>query len=93
MILRSLNMKVQFDFKVLEDYGQWALTNKKIFKKIRDLIKYITRTPYEGIGRPEQLKHNFSGYWSRRIDSEHRLIYAVDDDVLHIISCKHHYSD
>jgi toxin YoeB len=63
----------------------------KLLKRINFLIKDITRNPYEGIGKPEQLKANLSGYWSRRIDAEHRLVYEIHEEELTIISCRFHY--
>ena len=66
-------------------------TNKKYVKKINDLLKDISRTPFSGIGKPEPLKHKYKGFWSRRIDSEHRLIYAVKNDEILIAKCRFHY--
>jgi len=63
----------------------------KILRKINDLIKDIARNPYDGLGNPEPLKFKYKGYWSRRIDSEHRLIYRVKDDKIHIAKCRFHY--
>ena len=69
--------------------GQWLI--KKCYKRIVILIKDISRNPYQGLGKPEALKHELQGYWSRRIDDEHRLVYRVENDRLIIISCKYHY--
>lgn len=83
--------------KSFEDFAEWAIEDKKIYEKIRSLIKDIKRNPYSGIGKPEPLKHELSGYWSRRINQEHRLVYRIiegetkDEDMLVIISCKDHY--
>ncbi len=74
------------------DYLYWQGQDKKTLKRINKLIKGTMRTPYDGIGKPEELKNNLSGYWSRRIDDTNRLVYAVDDTVLSIISCRYHYS-
>lgn len=74
-----------------EDYLYWQQTDKKTLKRINTLIKAIQRDPYEGIGNPEPLKHHWSGYWSRRIDREHRLVYKVLDDTLVIVQCRYHY--
>ncbi|MFT7426712.1 MAG: toxin YoeB, partial [Algoriphagus sp.] len=63
----------------------------KVFKKINALIKECQRTPFEGIGKPEPLKHELAGAWSRRIDREHRLVYRVKDGALEIAQCRHHY--
>lgn len=74
-----------------EDYLYWQDTDKKTVKKINELIKDASRTPFEGKGKPEALKHNLAGFWSRRITSEHRLVYAVNDEYLLIASCRYHY--
>jgi toxin YoeB len=66
-------------------------TDKKILKRINMLIKEISRNPYDGIGKPEPLKHKYRGFWSRRIDAEHRLIYQVKEDEVRIIKCRFHY--
>lgn len=73
------------------DYLEWNATDKKSFKKINALIKAIDRTPYEGEGKPEPLKYELSGWWSRRIDEKNRIVYRVKDGVLEIASCKGHY--
>jgi toxin YoeB len=88
-------MKIVFaNEAVFDDFISWSIYNKKTHKKIISLIKDISRNPYDGIGKPEQLKHELSGCWSRRITSEHRLIYQVleDEDMLVILSCKAHYN-
>jgi len=74
-----------------DDYLYWQVVDKKKLKRINELIKDITRSPFEGIGDPEPLKHHWSGYWSRRIDKEHRLVYTVDDSGLSIAQCRYHY--
>lgn len=74
-----------------EDYLYWQQTDKKILKRINTLIKDIKRQPFEGIGDPEPLKHNWSGYWSRRINREHRLVYKVTDKTVIIVQCRYHY--
>ncbi len=74
-----------------EDYLYWQKTNKKYVRKINDLLKDISRTPFTGLGKPEPLKHKYKGFWSRRIDNEHRLIYAVRDDEIWIAKCRYHY--
>ena len=73
------------------DYLYWQQHDKKILKKLNRLIKEIQREPFEGIGEPEPLKYNWSGYWSRRITIEHRLVYKVSDDTLMIAQCRYHY--
>jgi toxin YoeB len=74
-----------------DQYIDWLGEDKKILKKINELIKDITRNPFEGIGKPEPLKHNLKGLWSRRITQEHRLVYEVVNDQVFIVSCKFHY--
>lgn len=74
-----------------EDYVYWQGQDKKTLKRINALIKEATRTPFEGIGKPEALKENLSGYWSRRIDDTHRLVYAVTDNEITVIGCRYHY--
>ncbi len=81
-----------FDSGAFDDFCNWAVYDKKVFKKILELLKSIKRTPYQGIGKPELLKFNHSGYWSRRITNEHRIIYKVDEhNNIFIASCKGHY--
>lgn len=82
---------VAFYAKALDDFYEWESTDKKIFKRIKELIKDITRNSFEGIGKPEPLKHELSGYWSRRINDEHRLVYKISDNTIYILSCKEHY--
>lgn len=74
-----------------KDYVYWQSQDKKTLKRINKLIIDTKRSPFEGIGKPEALKENLSGFWSRRIDETHRLVYAVDDKALTIISCRYHY--
>jgi toxin YoeB len=73
------------------DYEYWQKQDKKTLKRINKLIRDTMRTPFEGIGKPEPLKENLSGFWFRRIDAGHRLVYAVDDRQLTIIACRYHY--
>lgn len=75
-----------------EDYLYWQKTDKSKLKRINELIISCLRTPYEGIGKPEGLKNDLQGFWSRRIDSEHRLVYTVQSDQLIIAACRYHYS-
>lgn len=84
-------MNIQFSSHAWEDYKYWQQTDKKIVKKINDLLKDISRNPYEGIGKPEPLKHSFSGYWSRRITDEHRLVYWVEDEIIQVAQVRYHY--
>ena len=85
--------KVAFEPDAFEQLGQWAIEDKKIFKKILELIKDIQREPFSGIGKPEPLKYELQGYWSRRITEEHRLVYKIEEDLLIILSCKYHYDE
>lgn len=73
------------------DYVFWQENDKRFIKRINELIKEIERSPFTGIGKPESLKHHLSGYWSRRINEEHRLIYRVEQDRMIILSCRYHY--
>ena len=83
--------KISFSKNAWEDYVYWQSEDRKTLKKINALIKDIDRTPYEGIGKPEPLKFDLAGYWSRRIDLEHRLVYQVDDSEIKIYACRFHY--
>ncbi|EGQ8923961.1 Txe/YoeB family addiction module toxin [Vibrio vulnificus] len=74
-----------------DDYLYWQTQDKKTLKRINKLINDVKRSPFEGIGKPEPLKENLSGFWSRRVDDTNRLVYAVDDQVITIISCRYHY--
>jgi len=84
-------MQILFNVRAFEDYNEWAKTDKKVHQRIAKLIMAMLRDPFNGIGKPEPLKHELSGCWSRRITDEHRLVYIVENDVLHILSCKNHY--
>ena len=84
-------MILSFSDDAWEDYLYWQQNDKKILKKLNKLIKEIEREPFEGIGEPEPLKYNWSGYWSRRITIEHRFVYKVSDDNLMIAQCRYHY--
>ncbi|MEQ9106259.1 MAG: Txe/YoeB family addiction module toxin [Limnobacter sp.] len=84
-------MKIIFSEAAWEDYLYWQKTDKKLLNRTNELIKAIMRTPFEGIGKPEPLKHGLAGYWSRRISDEHRLVYKVQDDSLLIAQCRYHY--
>ncbi len=74
-----------------EEYLYWQKTDKKVLRRVNQLIKEIQRTPFEGVGKPEPLKHGLAGYWSRRITDEHRLVYKVVDDSLLIAQLRYHY--
>ena len=84
-------MIISFDPRAFQDYNEWAAVDSKIFKRIGDLIRDVCRDPFKGIGKPEPLKHNFAGYWSRRITNEHRLVYKYTNETVYIVSCKFHY--
>lgn len=84
-------MNITFSKNAWEDYISWQKEDKKILRKINELIKVIQRTPFEGIGKPEPLKYDLTGLWSRRIDREHRLVYKVESEELFIYSCRFHY--
>ena len=84
-------MKLIFAENAWEDYLYWQKTDKKILKRINTLIKDITREPFEGIGKPEPLKHALSGYWSRRINDEHRIVYKIQNNSLLIAQLRFHY--
>lgn len=84
-------MDLFWDKTAWEDYQYWIDTDKKVLRKINALIKECQRTPFEGTGKPEALRQNLSGFWSRRITGEHRLVYKVDNDVLFIAQCRYHY--
>jgi toxin YoeB len=84
-------MRIIFSKNAWEDYTSWQTVDKRSLKKINNLIKDIQRTPYEGIGKPEPLKFDLTGLWSRRIDLEHRLVYKIENDDLLIYACRFHY--
>lgn len=85
-------MNVQFSDRAWEDYTYWQQYDRKLVKKINALLSDISRdSPYEGIGKPEPLKHAFSGFWSRRINDEHRLVYRVCDDMIQVAQARYHY--
>jgi toxin YoeB len=84
--------KILFTTEAFEEYNDWQTENKQAFNKLKKLIIETTKNPFEGTGKPEALKYNFSGYWSRRITDEHRLVYKIiDENTIEIISCKFHY--
>ncbi len=84
-------MKITFTESGWTDYLWFQETDKKLLKKINALIKDIKRSPFDGLGKPEPLKANLSGYWSRRINSEHRLVYEIKDNSVVIVACRYHY--
>jgi toxin YoeB len=84
---------IVFTGKAYTDFIEWSKTNRKIFEKISILIEETSRTPFKGMGKPEALRHQLKGYWSRRITEEHRLVYKVIGNEVQIISCKYHYQE
>jgi len=85
-------MNLTFTDEAWEEYLYWQSTDKRMLKKINSLIKDTKREPFSGIGKPEPLKHEFSGYWSRRISEEHRLVYEVYNNAIVVVSCRYHYT-
>jgi toxin YoeB len=83
--------KVLFEKQAFEDIKYWSTVNPKILKKIIDLIDDCQKQPFDGIGKPEPLKHQLKGFWSRRINDEHRLVYSVNDQTIMVASCRYHY--
>lgn len=87
-----MNFDFEFTPSAHEDYLYWKKTNnQKVINRIKRLLKDIAKTPYAGIGNPEPLKYQLSGYWSRRIDKEHRIVYKVKNHIIYIISMRYHY--
>lgn len=85
-------MEIVFSQEALKDIEYWKKSgNKKVIEKIRSLLEEIQNTPFVGTGKPEALKHNWTGYWSRRITSEHRLVYKVEYDTIFIAQLRYHY--
>ena len=84
-------MKVSFTENAWEDYLYWQKMDKKIVKRINELIKDIKRNPFEGLGKPEPLKYDLAEKWSRRITDEHRLVYQVEGNNLMVFTCRYHY--
>jgi len=84
---------ITFDPVAFEEYNTWGEIDKKVLKRLRSLIIETTRTPFEGTGKPEPLKGDYRGCWSRRITSEHRLVYRVTDKAIEIVTCRGHYDD
>jgi toxin YoeB len=84
-------LRLSWTLAAWDDYTYWQGQDKKTLRRINALIKDALRHPFEGIGKPEPLKENLSGFWSRRIDDTHRLVYCVDDGSLVVIACRYHY--
>lgn len=87
----SLKRELLFDNQAFDDFTDWLIDDKKVYLKIIKLLKEIRRTPFEGEGKPEALKHSLSGFWSRRVTQEHRLVYEVTDEIIRVISVRDHY--
>ena len=85
--------QVQWDFDAWVDYLYWQNHDKKVLRQINKLVKDISRSPFEGLGKPEPLRENLRGLWSRRINKEHRLVYLVRENTVLIFSCRGHYDD
>ncbi|MCB9077833.1 MAG: Txe/YoeB family addiction module toxin [Anaerolineaceae bacterium] len=86
-----MKKQIIFEASVFEDFSAWANQDKKLYTKIVTLINDIQRTPFSGLGKPEPLRYELAGYWSRRINHEHRLVYKVTDAAIIIAACKYHY--
>jgi toxin YoeB len=84
---------ISFRERAWNDYLYWQQTDKVKLKRINQLIRDIQRNPFEGIGKPEPLRHDLTGFWSRRIDDEHRLVYAVEGTNIMIAQCRYHYGN
>ncbi len=85
-------MRLAFDQNAFEDLAWWVSTDSRKAKRLISPIQETAKTPFSGRGKPEPLRHGLSGFWSRRIDDAHRLVYAVTDDEIRIIACRFHYS-
>jgi len=83
--------KIAFLPRGFDEFNQWAIDDKKIYAKIVTLVKDIQRDPFSGLGKPEALKYELSGLWSRRITDEHRLVYSIAPEEVVIVSCRFHY--
>lgn len=84
-------MRLLWEDRAWEDYLYWQTQDKKVLKRINLLIKDISRSPFDGIGKPEPLKNNLSGWWSRRIDETNRIVYYEQDGIIYVVSCRGHY--
>lgn len=84
-------LNLSFSIQAWDEYLYWQTQDKKTLKRINNLLQDIQRNAFEGIGKPEPLKGDFSGYWSRRIDDVNRIVYRVNDDIVEVIQCKGHY--
>lgn len=84
-------MRYVFTQQAWDDYQNWVKSDKRVLRRLNELIKATARDPFEGIGKPEPLRHQLQGYWSRRISDGHRLVYTVSGDDLIIVACRFHY--
>ena len=84
-------MDIHFHSQAFDDYQYFQQNDRRIVDKINNLLKDISRTSFTGIGKPEPLKHNLTGFWSRRINSEHRLVYAIKNNAIYVLQCRYHY--
>jgi toxin YoeB len=87
-----MSRKIVFEKSAFEDFTAWATEDRTTYRRIVALILDTLREPFSGLGKPEPLRHELKGYWSRRIDREHRLVYKVDGEAVTIVACKYHYS-
>lgn len=85
--------RLEWDVDAWEDYMYWHMQDKKTLKRINELIKDMLKHPFDGKGKPEPLKRNLQGFWSRRIDGANRIVYAVEDEKVIVIACRNHYDD
>jgi len=86
-----MSRKIVFEQSAFEDFTDWVTTDRNVYRRVVALILDILRQPFSGLGKPEPLRHHLQGYWSRRINDEHRLVYKVDQDSVTIVACKYHY--
>ena len=84
-------MRLLWEDRAWDDYLYWQTQDKKVLKRVNLLIKYIRRNPFDGVGKPEPLKNNLSGWWSRRIDETNRIVYYEQDGIIYVVSCRGHY--
>jgi toxin YoeB len=83
--------RISFEISAFDDFQAWATTDKSVYAKIVTLLKDILRNPFSGLGKPEPLRHELKGFWSRRITQEHRLVYKVTETEIIVVACKYHY--
>lgn len=88
-----MKRSIRFSSSAWSHYQHWLMQDKATLRRINALINDVLRDPYDGIGKPEPLKHEFSGWWSRRIDQEHRMVYRLRDDTLEIAALRYHYGE